>query len=67
MTCTPQLRLDELEKETAELLPRRETLYLFGDIKVAPVVGVNIAIAVNAATVNSQAHAIANQYLGAYL
>lgn len=67
MTCVAQLTLDELEMETAELLPGRETLYAFGDINVAPVVGVNIAIAVNAATINSHANAVANQILAANL
>lgn len=49
----------ELDSQVAELLPERETL-LF-DIKVAPVVGVNLAIAINAATINSSAAAAALQ------
>lgn len=52
----------ELDSQVAELLPERETL-LF-DIKVAPVVGVNLAIAINAATINSTAAAGALQQLG---
>jgi hypothetical protein len=65
VTCVPQLRLEDLEAETAELLPRRETMYLFGGIKIAPVIGVNVAIAVNAATINSNANAFAAQFLTA--
>jgi hypothetical protein len=63
--------VDELELETqvATLLPRRETLYSFGgvNVTVAPVVGVNLAFAVNAATINSNASAFAAQTLAVYL
>ncbi len=45
-------------------LPRRETLSCqFACVNVINVVGVNLAISVNAATINSQANAIAMQYL----
>lgn len=52
----------ELDSQVAELLPERETL-LF-DINVTPVVGINLSIAVNAATINSTAAAGALQQLG---
>jgi hypothetical protein len=54
----------ELDRETATPLPRRETLSCqFACINVTNVVGVNLALAVNAATINSQAQAFALQYL----
>jgi hypothetical protein len=47
-------------------LPRRETLSCqFACVNVVNVVGVNLAISVNAATINSQANALAMQYLTA--
>ena len=46
-----------------QLLPRRETLCLFACTNVVNVVGVNIAIAVNAASINASANALAMQYL----
>ncbi len=55
----------ELELEEATLLPRRETLCAFGCVNVANVVGVNVAIAVNAASINAEANALASQYLSA--
>lgn len=60
----PQLDFADLEAETAVALPRRETLSCqFACINVTNVVGVNLAIAVNAATINSEANALAMQYL----
>jgi hypothetical protein len=52
----------ELDTQIAELLPERETLLL--DINVTPVIGVNLSLAINAATVNSSAAAAALQGLG---
>lgn len=48
------LGFDELAGQRAELLPDRETMFF--DINVAPVVGVNIALALNAATIGSVAN-----------
>jgi hypothetical protein len=48
----------ELDGQTAEVLPERSTMAW---INVHPVTAVNIAIAVNAATIHSQAVAIAHQ------
>jgi hypothetical protein len=59
----PILCDDELDAQTMELLPERETLW---GINVVNVIGVNLAIAVNAATINSSAMAVANQQLGAW-
>ncbi len=63
MSPRPVIGFDELRSQDAQLLPRRETLCYFGCVNVSNVVGVNIAIAVNAATINSQANALAVQYL----
>lgn len=51
------MTLESLDAETAELLPTRETLHASFDINVAPVIGVNIALAINAATIGSVANA----------
>jgi hypothetical protein len=58
----PVLRDEELDAQTVELLPQRETLW---SINVVNVIGVNDAIAVNAATINGTATAFASQQLGA--
>lgn len=54
----------DLADQHAELLPSRDTLFL--NINVAPVIGVNTAIAVNAATINSSAQAFAWQQLSVW-
>jgi hypothetical protein len=64
-TSLPTLRVEELDAESAALLPRRETLCQFACVNLVNVVGVNVAIAVNAATINSSAHAVALQHLHA--
>ena len=51
----------ELESQLAELLPARETLFF--NINVAPVIGVNLSLAINAATINSAANSLAFQQL----
>lgn len=61
MQQRPVLRLDELDAQSLELLPARETLFF--DINVAPVIGVNLALAVNAFTFGSNATALAGQQL----
>jgi len=58
---TPVLSIDELDAQSLELLPPRETLFF--DINIAPVVAVNIALAVNAATIGSTAIANAGQHI----
>ena len=55
----------DLDDELVECLPVRETLHC--GINVSPVIGVNLAIAVNAATINSTANALASQQLTAIL
>jgi hypothetical protein len=57
----PVLHVDELGAQSLELLPPRETLFF--DINVAPVIAVNLALAVNAATIGSTAIANAGQNL----
>lgn len=60
----PVIGLAELDVQVAVPLPRRETLSCqFACVNVTNVVGVNLAIAVNAATINSSANALAMQYL----
>lgn len=51
----------ELDSQLAELLPAKETLFF--NINIAPVIGVNVALAINAATINSAANALAYQNL----
>ncbi|WP_347353170.1 hypothetical protein [Intrasporangium sp.] len=53
----------ELAEQSATLLPSRDTLCYFACVTVTPVVGVNLAFAINAATINSNASALAGQYL----
>jgi hypothetical protein len=60
----PVVTTADLDAEVAVALPRRETLSCqFACVNVANVIGVNIAISVNAATIQSQANAMAMQYL----
>jgi hypothetical protein len=54
------ITVDELGAQSVELLPARETLFLFGNyspvsVNVAPVVAVNVSLALNAATIGSTA------------
>lgn len=64
MVRRPALTATDLDAEVAVALPLRETLSCqFACINVANVIGVNLAISVNAATINSQANALAMQYL----
>ena len=62
---SPPLRAEEVRSQTAQLLPRRETLCYFACTNVVSVVGINVAIAVNAASINASANALAAQYIGA--
>lgn len=63
MTQFQLLGPDDLDLETAELLPARETMFFDFNINVAPVIGVNIALALNAATIGSVANGGAWQNL----
>jgi hypothetical protein len=63
MDRLPALLDDELAAQTIELLPFRETLLT---INVVTVIGVNIALAVNAASYNASASALAVQQLSAW-
>jgi hypothetical protein len=58
------LPFDELDAQYLELLPARETLFF--DINVAPVIGVNVALALNAASIGAAASALAGQQLSAF-
>lgn len=61
MGTRPALGDEEFDAQTLDLLPPRETL-LF-DFTIAPVVGVNVALAINAASINTSAAALAGQTL----
>jgi hypothetical protein len=63
LTGYTTVRDDELAAQSLELLPARETLW---SVNVTNVIGVNIALAINAASINASALAYANQYLGAF-
>ncbi|MGH1561316.1 hypothetical protein [Mumia sp. DW29H23] len=63
MGIAPSVRPAELQRQSAALLPARETL-CHGGINVAPVVAVNIALAVNAASIAAHAQAVALQGVG---
>jgi|SwirhisoilCB1_FD_contig_31_14046082_length_284_multi_1_in_0_out_0_1 hypothetical protein len=52
------LRDDELAAESLELLPARETLW---GVNVANVIGVNISLAINAASIGASASSFAGQ------
>jgi len=60
----PVLCDEELDAQNVELLPQRETLLT---INVVNVIGVNLAIAVNAATINGSANPFASQQLAAWV
>lgn len=65
MRDLPTILTSDLESEQAELLPARETLCSFACTNVTNIVGVNVALAVNAASIGAQANAAAYQYLAA--
>jgi hypothetical protein len=54
MTASAALLPAELDAEVAELLPMRETLFF--SINVAPVVAVNLSMAMNVASIGSVAN-----------
>ena len=62
MRSPPALTAEEIQGQSVQLLPRRETLCYFACTNVVTVVGVNFAIAVNAASINANAQAMAMQY-----
>ena len=61
MTASNELSPVELDAEVLELLPVLETLFF--DINVAPIVAVNLSMAVNAASIGSVANSEAWQTL----
>jgi hypothetical protein len=54
------LAIEELDAQHMDLLPSRETLFR---INVTPVIGVNISLALNAASIGTTAQAFAGQQL----
>jgi hypothetical protein len=63
MDGRPALRDEDIAAQTIELLPARETLW---SINVSNVIGVNIALAINAASYGVSASAVAQQQLAAW-
>ncbi len=63
MRSPPVLHRADVEAETAQLLPRRETLCYVACTNVTSIVGLNLAIAINAASINASANAVALQYV----
>lgn len=61
MTASTALLPVDLDAEVMKLLPMRETLFF--NVNVAPVIGVNISMAINAATIGSVANSGAWQNL----
>ncbi len=57
--------VDEIDGELSEMLPGKHTLY---SINVSPtiIVGVNLAFAINAASIGTTATAMANQTLASW-
>ena len=53
----------EIDDQLMEMLPRKETLFF--DVNITNVVAVNLAIAVNAASIGASASAMANQQIAA--
>jgi hypothetical protein len=64
--CTAHgaLALEDVDRESVELLPRRSALGQ--GINITTIAGVNLAIAVNAGTIHGQAWASAWQGIGAH-
>jgi hypothetical protein len=62
MSALEVLTVDELSGVDGELLPSREALALFNFVNVT---AINISIAVNAASINAAATAMAAQQIGA--
>ena len=60
---TSIVSLAELNEQNVEMLPVRNTLAL---INITNVIGVNIALAINAASINASASATATQVLGSF-
>lgn len=61
MTASTALSPADLDAEVAQLLPVRETLCF--NVNVAPVIAVNISMAINAASIGSVANSGAWQNL----
>lgn len=55
--------VDEVDGQLMEVLPTRSTLYGLVNINPTVIVGVNLAFAINAASVGTSATAMANQVL----
>jgi hypothetical protein len=61
-----ELTVQELEGQNVELLPSRETLYLFGGTNYADIWASNTSLAMNAGSFLSTAHSAAFQSVSVY-
>lgn len=55
--------VDEVDGQLLEVLPSRDTLYGLVNVNPTVIIGVNLAFAINAASVGTSAQAMANQVL----
>jgi len=62
MGTVTAIGVEELDAQVVELLPTRETLF---DVNITNVVAVNLALAVNAASIGAVANAAAGQQIWA--
>ena len=67
MHQVPAVSVDELDAQSLEILPDRETLCSFACVNLTNIVGVNLALAINAASFNVEANALASQALAAWM
>jgi hypothetical protein len=63
MTDLQRIARSDVANQSVDLLPAREALAL---VNFTNITGVNIAIAVNAGSIGSNAAAVALQHVGAY-
>jgi len=57
------LGIEELDAQALELLPVRETMWSLVNVQVMPVIGVNLSMALNAASYGTNATSLAGQQL----
>jgi hypothetical protein len=60
-----ELSVAELDAQPLDLLPAKETMWALFNVNVAPVVGVNISMAINAASIGATASSVAGQQITA--
>jgi hypothetical protein len=58
-----ELSVAELDAQTLDLLPAKETMWALFNVNVAPVIGVNLSMAINAASIGVSASSVAGQQI----